>query len=76
MFFNSLKYFNNKKEINAKFITKVEKYFDYRWKNDKNVGFAEEDDIQLIECLPGHTKDFLISSYLWDEFLFKFRTTL
>ena len=42
----------------------------------QNIGFEEEKDKQLIKCLPGETKDFLISSFLWDEFLNKFRRTL
>ena len=57
LFFNTLTYFNQKKEFDPKFKEKIEQYFDYRWKNDKNVGFEDDKDQLLIRCLPGLTKD-------------------
>lgn len=35
-FFYVLKRFNGGKNINIKFKEKMEKYFEYRWKNHKN----------------------------------------
>jgi len=38
-------------------IEKMEEYFAYRWKNDKNVAIDDEEELAILEQLPGHVQD-------------------
>ena len=48
-FFGLLKKFNGGKSINQELITKFEKFFDYKWNNDKLMAINDEDEIALLE---------------------------
>lgn len=49
-----IKRFNNGRPVSIEYKDKIEKYFDYRWINDKNQAVSTEEDQQLIEQLPSH----------------------
>ena len=51
----------------------IEKYFDYRWVNDKNQAVSNESDQQLIEQLPSHVQREIYSDFLFSIFLKSFR---
>ena len=48
-FFGLLKKFNGGKSINHELITKFEKFFDYKWNNDKLMAINDDDEIALLE---------------------------
>jgi hypothetical protein len=44
-----IKRFNNGRPLSIQMKDQIEKYFDYRWVNDKNQAVSNESDQQLIE---------------------------
>lgn len=44
-----IKRFNNGRPIPLEMKDRIEKYFDYRWINDKNQAVSTEEDQKLIE---------------------------
>lgn len=47
-----LKNFNNNKPLPPKMTSDFEKYFEYYWKNDKNVAISSEEDLAIMSELP------------------------
>jgi hypothetical protein len=43
-FFGTLRKFNDQNEIDLGMKKKMEAFFDFRWKNDRNVFFSTEKD--------------------------------
>lgn len=54
-------------------MEEIEQYFTYRWKNDKNSAIQDQQDIDLLEQLPNHIQDKLLSYFLFKGFLNKFQ---
>jgi hypothetical protein len=54
VFFSMFRKFNGGKPINQSLIDKIEKFFDYRWKNDRRKALTDELDIKVLEQLPTH----------------------
>ena len=54
VFFSMFRKFNGGKPINQSLIDKIEKFFDYRWKNDRRQALTDELDIKVLEQLPTH----------------------
>jgi hypothetical protein len=48
-FFGTLLEFNNKEPINQEMKIKLEAFFDYKWKTDKNAAFTSEDDLKFYD---------------------------
>ena len=48
-FFGLLKKFNGGKPIKHEIITKFEKFFEYKWNNDKLMAINDDDEIALLE---------------------------
>ena len=42
---------NNLKDLDD-LLNKIEKYFDYRWNNNKNTAFSDDTDVSLFQQLP------------------------
>ena len=66
-FIKTLQRFNKGKPINDKFKLKLERYFDYRWENHKNL-----DDSGLLELLPIEIENSLMLSYQFSGFVWTF----
>ena len=43
-FFQLMEYLNKDKPINRKLKIRIEKYFEYKWKNDKNSAIKSDED--------------------------------
>ena len=43
-FLGTLRRFNNNYNLNDKFKNRIENYFSYKWSNDRNLAFIDEDD--------------------------------
>jgi hypothetical protein len=71
-FFGLLKKFNNGKSIDEKFKDKLEQYFEFRWKYDKNQSIDDEQEIAILEQLPPETQDRLFTKFIFHNFLFSF----
>ena len=52
LFFGTLVKFNENKPLPEDFQAKVEKYFEYRWENNKTNAISEKDDYSMLEILP------------------------
>jgi len=46
--FGLIKRFNNGRPVSIEMKERIEKYFDYRWLNDKNVSMRSKEDENLI----------------------------
>lgn len=51
-FFGLLKRFNGGKNINQKLTKKIEKFFDYKWNNDKLMAINDPGEIAILSQLP------------------------
>lgn len=51
-FFGTIKKFNYDRELDMELVNRIEEYFEYRWANDKNLPFSQEDNHQFFIQLP------------------------
>ena len=58
--------FNAEQQLNLKYRTEVEKYFDYRWAVDLNL-YTRDSEYWLQ--LPDATKETMYVEFLWDRFI-------
>lgn len=56
-FLSMLQKFNNGKELDQKFKNKIETFFAYRWKFDKNQSIDDEQEKAILDQLPHETQD-------------------
>ena len=47
-FFGLLKRFNGGRTINQEIIGKIEKFFDYKWNNDKLMAINDDEEIAIL----------------------------
>ena len=71
-FFGLLKNFNYNQDIDIDYKRSVEKYFEYRWENDKSRFFNTSNTSDFMNQLPESTVDGLMQNYLYKEFLEQF----
>lgn len=74
-FFSLLSHFNEGRPVNASMKIRIEAYFEYRWKNDRNfaLGINNDADREMLEQLPEDVQ-IKIYKFLFSGFLNKFRT--
>ena len=51
---------------------RIEKYFAYKWVNDKNQAVSTEEDTKLIHQLPSQVQREIYSDFLFKDFLSNF----
>ena len=51
-FLLALRHFNNKSRINKTLKNKMETYFNYRWKNDRNISLRSDEDLSTFNQMP------------------------
>jgi len=71
-FFGLLKKFNHGKNIDENFKNKLEAFFDYRWKYDKNQSIDDDAEKAILDQLPHETQDKLLTKFLYNDFLKSF----
>mmetsp|Transcript_29156 Transcript_29156/g.43924 ORF Transcript_29156/g.43924 Transcript_29156/m.43924 type:complete len:160 (+) Transcript_29156:1123-1602(+) len=54
-FFGTLEKFNGGECLNPKFRGRIERYFEYRWKENKNQIIDSDESLSLFEQLPNDT---------------------
>jgi hypothetical protein len=64
--------FNGGKPIKQSLIDKIEKFFDYRWKNDKRNALDDDLEIQILTQLPQQVQDTLLTKFIFNDFLYAF----
>jgi hypothetical protein len=64
-FFQVFKRFNGGKDINENLKNKIQLYFEYKWKTDKNQAIDDPEELALLEQLPEHVQDKIYNSYLF-----------
>ena len=72
VFFSMFRTFNGGKPIKQSLVDKIEKFFDYRWKNDKRLALEEDLEIQMLTQLPLVVQDTLLSKFIFNDFLYAF----
>ena len=71
-FFGALKKFNGGKNINDSLKIRIEKFFDYKWKNDKLIAINDEHGEAMVTQLPFNVRDSLLCKFFFSKFLAKF----
>ena len=74
--FGLIKRFNQSKPVSMDFKLKVEEYFDYRWRNDKNLAVSTDEDKDMFKELPLDVKVRLYSDFLFNSFIMQFKKFL
>ena len=76
-FFGAIKAFNNDQDMLEEHKLYIEEYFDYRWKNDKNVALdiSCEENSTVLNQMPETVIEEILKSYQWKPFLHKFKKT-
>jgi len=41
--------FNRNKYLDEELVSKIEKYFEFRWKNDRSIAISEPEDVLIFE---------------------------
>jgi hypothetical protein len=67
--------FNEKERLNNEFKIELESYFEFKWKNDSNQAFREDEDIQHYYQLPDHVRQNIYKDFLFKPFLQRFKKT-
>ena len=57
MFLQCLNKLNGQVPINDDFKHRIEMYFDYRWKQDRNSALNDPDELAIFEQLPFECRD-------------------
>lgn len=71
-FFALLKQFNGGKPLNENFTNQMSKFFDYKWKNDRNQALDDDEEMEIMMQLPDEVRDKIYSGFLFNDFLTKF----
>jgi len=56
--------FNDGKPMKEKFKHEITEYFDYKWKNDRNMAIDDDDEKAILEQLPNNVEEKLFFSFL------------
>ena len=72
-FFGVMRRFNHNVDIRLDLKKKIEKYFEYRWSQDRNHSFSEESDQAIFDQLPEFVQNNLMTTFLFKDFLTIFR---
>lgn len=72
-FFGLIKQFNKGQSIKNDMKIRIEEYFDYRWRNDKNQSISTPGDKALVEQLPIEIQRKIYTDFLFSRFLQNFR---
>jgi hypothetical protein len=51
-FFGVIKHFNGDVPLDSKFSISIEKFFDYKWNNDRSLAISKQSDLAILEQLP------------------------
>jgi len=64
-FIDVLKRYNNNKNVSRSFTNKLTRFFEYKWKNDRNLSIITQLDMDFFKELP----DF-VQTKIYRDFLF------
>lgn len=68
-FFGVLQHFNNYDEFDLNLKREIERYFDYRWDQDKYQVINPTQNMNFLEQCPQTVQDDLLCKFLFQEFL-------
>ena len=46
-----MKYFNDERKLDKRYVDQITDYFKYKWDNDKNSFLETEDDLMILQNL-------------------------
>lgn len=61
--------YNNKQPMNIEMKRSIEKYFEHKWDQGRNLVFKDEEYKQFLDQLPDETKDKMLTGFLFTEFI-------
>ena len=73
LFFGTLQKFNNGQPISDKLRTNIEDTLTYRWANDKNNAFFDEEGLYFFSQLPERVQSEVYRDFLFGDFLDQFQ---
>lgn len=65
--------FNKRESVDTNLRLQIEAHFEYKWKNDKNYAFEDDNDKKIFLELPRDVQIYLYRSFLYCDFLKCFR---
>ena len=68
-FFGVLRKFNHDEPVPENFRRRLERYFDYRWREDRNQGVSQGQDLLMYMQLTQEAKEELYREFLFSGFL-------
>lgn len=71
-FFGLLIKFNLNAPTDLAMKLQFEKFFDYKWKNDKNLAIGPEEKAAIVDQLPIEIQDRLFNEFLYNDFIKRF----
>lgn len=69
----ALKHFNKNRPLPVDLTKRIEKHFEYVWKNDRNCAIASEEDLEIFSELPVSCQGRIFKDFLFKDFLDMFR---
>ena len=69
-----LKNFNNQEQMDQKFKKRIEKFFKYKWKNDRNYVMRQQESQKMLEQLPLDVQVQIFTKFLFSEFMITFKS--
>lgn len=73
MFLQCLNKLNGNMPINENFKIRIEQFFDFRWKNDRNSSLDDPEELEVFYQLPFECRDQIYFKFLFQDFLKKFK---
>ena len=69
LFYNIMKRMNEDQELNYYFKDDIERYFEYRWRKNKNAALESPEERNNIAQLPIQVMDHFYCGFLFESFL-------
>mmetsp|Transcript_5468 Transcript_5468/g.8509 ORF Transcript_5468/g.8509 Transcript_5468/m.8509 type:complete len:306 (+) Transcript_5468:1462-2379(+) len=69
LFIGTMKKLNEDTPLKPRIISRMERYFNFRWQFDRNLGISSEADVDLYEQLPGKIRTEIYVNYLFKDFM-------
>jgi len=58
-----MKYFNDERKLDKRYVDQITDYFKYKWDNDKNSFLETEDDLMILQNLVKKSEKTVVDLY-------------
>ena len=63
---------NEQRPLNEDFRNKLQNFFTYKWKHDRNSAIDDEEELAQLDQIADDTQDSIYASFLFRDFLSTF----